>query len=122
MAGYNTALQGYSNIAGIYGSQANSARSAQAAASPWNAVGELAGIGLKAALTPGGSDIRLKHNVVHAWKDAAGVDFYYFDYIGRAGRWLGVLAHELQKIAPDLVHKVGDYLAVKAPYLPRRIG
>ena len=49
MQGYQTAMQGYSNIASIYGSQANSARSAQAAASPWNAIGELAGVGLKAA-------------------------------------------------------------------------
>jgi Chaperone of endosialidase len=123
--GYNSAMQGYQNVANLYGNQANSFRTAEAASSPWNAVGQLAGVGLQAAMGPGGfarSDIRLKHNVVHAWKDAAGVDFYYFDYIGHPGRWLGVIAQELQKIVPDLVHKVGDYLAVKAPYLPRRIG
>jgi hypothetical protein len=121
--GYNNAMQGYQQVANLYGNQANSYRQAEAASSPWNAVGQLAGIGLKAALPQGFlSDIRLKRNVIHAWKDAAGVDFYYFDYIGHPGRWLGVLAHELQKIVPDMVHKVGDYLAVKAPYLPQRIG
>lgn len=54
MQGYQTALQGYSNVANVYGGQANSYRTAQAASSPWNAVGELAGVGLKAAMGPGG--------------------------------------------------------------------
>ena len=125
LAGYQAAQQGYGNIASIYSSQANSARSAEAASSPWNAVGQLAGVGLQAAMGPGGfarSDIRLKHNIVFAGRDAAGARFYFFNYNDRPGRWLGVMAHELQKIASDLVCTVDGYLAVKAPYLPRRIG
>jgi hypothetical protein len=122
LAGYSAAQSAYGNIAQIYGNQANSARQAQAASSPWNAVGELAGIGIKAAFPTGFSDIRLKRDIVFAGTDAAGAKFYFFNYIDHPGRWLGVMAHELQTIASDLVYKVGDYLAVKAPYMPRRIG
>jgi hypothetical protein len=123
LQGMAQAQQGFNNIGQIYSSQANNFRQAQAANNPMNAIGELAGVGLKAAIGPAGlSDIRLKHNIVFAGKDATGVNLYFFNYNDRPGRWLGVIAQELQKIASDLVYSVGGYLAVKAPYLPRRIG
>jgi hypothetical protein len=115
--GAQTAMQGYTNVANMYGSQANNYRTTEAASSPWSAVGQLAGIAVQKY-----SDIRLKHDVVPAGKAADGVDFYFFNYNDRPGRWLGVIAQELQKIAPDKVCMMGGYLAVKAPYLPRRIG
>ena len=52
--GYSNAMQGYQNVASMYGNQANSYRTAEAASSPWSAIGELAGVGLKAAAGPGG--------------------------------------------------------------------
>jgi hypothetical protein len=127
MQGYSNALQGYSNIANVYGSQANSYRQAAAQSSPMAALGQLGGIALQTGMSPGGwmglgSDVRLKHDIVPAGKAVDGVNFYYFNYNDRPGRWLGVIAQELQEIAPDKVCWMGDYLAVKAPYLPRRIG
>lgn len=118
--GYQTAMQGYGNIANLWGSQANNYRSteAQSQGAVWGALGQIGGMAAKAAI----SDIRLKHDLVFAGTDITGVDFYFFSYNDRPGRWLGVIAQQLQKVAPYLVHKIGDYLAVTAPYLPRRIG
>jgi hypothetical protein len=67
------------------------------------------------------SDLRLKKNIEYAGVDEAGVPYYYFDYIDKPGRWYGVIAQELKKIAPDKVVEKNGYLAVKAPYLPRKI-
>jgi hypothetical protein len=68
------------------------------------------------------SDARLKTNVVPAGRDEAGVPFYYFNYINKPGRWYGVIAQELQKIAPDkVVETANGYLAVREPYLPKKI-
>lgn len=67
------------------------------------------------------SDPRLKENIVFAGKNDEGISFYYFDYkpgMGPSGRYYGVMANE---IPAEFTYKKNGYLAVKAPYLPRKL-
>lgn len=70
------------------------------------------------------SDPALKDNVVFAGRDDAGIAWYYFNYRQDTdldlptGRHYGVMANE---IPSEFTYKKNGYLAVKAPYLPRKL-
>ena len=59
------------------------------------------------------SDIRLKHDIVFLGRLANGLGFYRFSYNGSDQAYVGVMAQEVQTIAPDAVTRGSDgYLRV----------
>ena len=55
----------------------------------------------------GASDIALKENI-ETVGEANGFPLYEFDYIGKPGRWRGVMAQDVIKTRPDAVKKFPD--------------
>jgi hypothetical protein len=59
------------------------------------------------------SDIRLKHDIVLLGYLDDGLGFYRFSYNGSQRTYVGVMAQEVQQIAPQAVARGGDgYLTV----------
>jgi hypothetical protein len=59
------------------------------------------------------SDIRVKHDVALLGRLDNGVGFYRFSYKGSDKAYVGVMAHEVQKVRPDVVTRGSDgYLRV----------
>jgi hypothetical protein len=59
------------------------------------------------------SDIRVKHDVTLLGRLDNGVGFYRFSYNGSDKAYVGVMAHEVQKVRPDVVTRGSDgYLRV----------
>jgi hypothetical protein len=58
-----------------------------------------------------GSDINLKENIAKLWQAANGLNVYEFEYkpefkdhpLCGHGRFLGYMAHEVEKVMPDAV-------------------
>lgn len=62
---------------------------------------------------PPPSDIRVKHDVRLLGHLDNGVGFYRFSYKGSDKAYVGVMAHEVQKVRPDVVVRGSDgYLRV----------
>lgn len=57
------------------------------------------------------SDINLKENIVKIAEEK-GFNIYEFNYIGHPNRYRGVMAQEIQKIAPEAVFEKDGFLAV----------
>lgn len=57
------------------------------------------------------SDVRLKENIKFI-KSGAGYNLYEFNYIGDNQRYRGVMAHEIEAVAPEAVIEIGGYKAV----------
>lgn len=106
--------QGISGATGLYSAQAN----AQAQAN--NASGEMfgsilgAGTRLGAAYIGTPSDRRLKTGIRQVGVDeVTGLNLYEFKYIGGTKKFIGVMADEVEKIAPSAVFTMPDgYKAV----------
>ena len=59
------------------------------------------------------SDIALKHDIVLLGRLANGLNFYRFSYYDSEKAYVGVMAHEVQKVAPQAVRRGRDgYLRV----------
>ena len=59
------------------------------------------------------SDIALKHDIVQLGRLANGLNFYRFSYYDSDKAYVGVMAHEVQKVAPQAVRRGRDgYLRV----------
>lgn len=59
------------------------------------------------------SDIRLKNNVELLGVVASGVGFYRFEYGGSRTTYVGLIAQEVESVAPQAVHRGRDgYLRV----------
>ncbi|MBJ7405925.1 MAG: tail fiber domain-containing protein, partial [Bradyrhizobium sp.] len=59
------------------------------------------------------SDIALKHDVVLLGHLANGLGYYRFSYIGSDRAYVGVMAQEVERVAPDAVARGDDgYLRV----------
>ena len=59
------------------------------------------------------SDIALKHDVVLLGYLASGLGYYRFSYIGSDKSYVGVMAQEVERVAPDAVTRGSDgYLRV----------
>ena len=59
------------------------------------------------------SDIALKHDIVLLGHLANGLGYYRFSYIGSDKTYVGVMAQEVERVAPDAVTRGSDgYLRV----------
>jgi len=94
---------------GNYGAQVGAANAANAANS--SLMGN--GIGAAGMITAASiSDIRLKTNITKVGKLDSGLNVYEFNYKWGGPVQVGVMAHEVIKVVPEAVHKVGEYFAV----------
>ena len=76
--------------------------------------GRIGGGGFRGGRGGRRSDIRLKHNIVLLARLDNGLGFYRFAYNGSNQDYVGVLAQEVQRIAPEAVVRAPDgYLRVK---------
>lgn len=106
--GYNSALNGYSNLMGNYTSLGNTSMNASANAigSMYGALGSAVGVGAGLAIK---SDRRFKHNIVAVGQLASGIKVYSFEYkpefreAGEEGTFIGVMAQEVEPIIPEAV-------------------
>ena len=55
------------------------------------------------AMAFGGSDRRIKENIVKLGKSISGLGIYKFNYIGKAKQYIGTMADEVMKINPKAV-------------------
>ena len=88
------ALQNYmAMISGNYGGQSS------ATPSPLSQMGQIASL----AMALGGSDIRIKENIVPEATHWKGFNVYTFNYIGDSKPRRGVMAQEVERTRPDAV-------------------
>lgn len=110
-AGQATDYLGAANMGGQYGMQAHQVNQ-QAAAAPWQALGQIGG-GLMGAFSP--SDKRLKTNIKPLLK-IAGLDFVSWTWnglLGLTGDSFGFVAQQVQKLYPQFVKEMDNgYLAI----------
>lgn len=85
---------------GAYNMQAQQMAN-EANAGLWGGVGQVAGTGAMLYALGAFSDERLKENVVRVGTHPRGVGIYEYDLFGNRER--GVMAHEVLKVAPELV-------------------
>jgi hypothetical protein len=75
-------------------------------------------------VTQSGSDRRLKTNIIpiqHALKKVSNLNGVYFNWVSDSGtsvdletkRQVGIIAQELERILPEVVHQQNEYLAVE---------
>ena len=61
-----------------------------------------------------GSDIKLKENIKKIGTSISGLNVYKFNYKNHPKKYIGVMAHEVQKIKPEAVETMDSgFLGVK---------
>jgi hypothetical protein len=105
--------------AGNYGTQS------QTQAMSGGGAGASSGLGLAGSFLtkgPGKSDRRLKENIERVGTAANGLPLYAFDYIGKPGRYVGVMAQDVLNHTPSAVVMEADgYYAVHYDVLGLRM-
>lgn len=104
--------QGISGATGLYSAQANA--QAQANNASGEMFGSILGAGTRLGAAYIGSDRRLKYDIrVVGVDEVTGLNLYEFKYIGGTKKFIGVMADEVEKIAPSAVFTMPDgYKAV----------
>lgn len=69
----------------------------------YNKDGEYIGTTRPDGATGGGSDIRLKENIVKVGNSPSGLNLYEWNYIGYTQRYRGVMAQEIMDVKPEAV-------------------
>ena len=98
MQGYQTALQGYNNIANVYGGLGQADIQASAQGGIGSALGAIGGAAISKY-----SDRRLKENIHEIGELPSGIKIYSFNFIGETDREIGVIAQEVLPVIPDAV-------------------
>jgi hypothetical protein len=107
---YNYTLQMDAGRFGFYFSTVNSCYNLGIVKASIDCAGNYIGLGnITAYGTP--SDIKLKENIVkipNSLEKVNTLNGYTYNYIGKTDRLMGVIAQEVEKVAPELVYEFED--------------